>query len=150
MEGMMSGLLPEALLIDHSELDSQHEEIFVRIESLKALCFENGYLPFDRFEALLACFGEHFATEERIAQEAGLEFSLHTRTHRANLRVMHRALDEVREGVRDVHSFLRYVEFWFERHIIQDDKPFAASLRARARHRAAGPQPRQYQPSAVL
>lgn len=72
----------------------------------------------------------HFATEERIAQEAGLEFSLHTQTHRDNLRVIGRALSEVKQGARDVRSFLRYAEFWFERHIVQDDQPFAAKLRA--------------------
>jgi hypothetical protein len=31
----------------------------------------------------------------------------------------------------DVHSFLRYAEYWFERHIADEDKPFAARLRER-------------------
>jgi hypothetical protein len=31
----------------------------------------------------------------------------------------------VRDGARDVHSFLRYAEYWFERHITDEDKPFA-------------------------
>lgn len=129
MDRMISSLLPEALLVGQPEVDAQHEEIFVRIESLKALCVDSDALPLARFDDLLVLFAEHFATEERIARAAGLEFSQHARTHRANLQVIARALAEVRQGVRDVHSFLRYVEFWFERHIVQDDQPFAASLR---------------------
>ncbi|MEF8738681.1 MAG: hypothetical protein V5B35_19600 [Candidatus Accumulibacter necessarius] len=30
------------------------------------------------------------------------------------------------DGFADVHSFLRYAEYWFERHITDEDKPFAA------------------------
>jgi len=136
---MISSLLPEALLVGQPEVDAQHEEIFVRIESLKALCVDSDALPLARFDDLLALFAEHFATEERIARAAGLEFSQHARTHRANLQVIARALAEVRQGVRDVHSFLRYVEFWFERHIVQDDQPFAASLRSLAMNGEAPP-----------
>lgn len=132
MDRMVSSLLPEALLVGQAEIDEQHEEIFVRIESLKVLCVDSDVLPLAQFDDLLALFAEHFATEERIAQAAGFEFSLHVRTHRANRQVIARALAEVRQGVRDVHSFLRYVEFWFERHIVQDDQPFAASLHALA------------------
>jgi hypothetical protein len=47
-----------------------------------------------------------------------------------NLQSLRKAFGEVRDGSRDVHSFLRYAEYWFERHIIEEDKPFAASVRA--------------------
>ena len=65
-----------------------------------------------------------------MAREAGAEFAEHARVHRENLRVLRRALGEVKHGKRDVHSFLRYAEYWFERHINEEDKPFAASVRA--------------------
>lgn len=123
-----TGVLPEALLVDLPEIDAQYEEIFARIERLKTACFESDTVPFEECEALLALLAHHFATEERIAACAELEFSKHTKTHRDTLQILSKALDEVHKGGRNVHSFLRYVEFWFERHITQDDKPFAASL----------------------
>jgi len=136
MEIMFTGLLPDALVIALPEVDAQHEEIFGRIEALKAACLEGGDVPFEEFESLEAFFEQHFATEERIAQQAGLDFSEHTRIHQKNQRVLKKALEEVRSGTRDAYSFMRYVELWFERHIIEYDQPFAASLRPRKRYRA--------------
>ncbi len=136
MEIMFTGLLPDALVINLPEIDAQHEEIFGRIEALKAACLESDDVPIEEFESLEAFFVFHFATEERIAREAGLDFSEHTRIHQKNQRVLKKALEEVRSGARDAYSFMRYVELWFERHIIEYDQPFAASLRPRKRYRA--------------
>lgn len=128
MDIEIGGALPEALSIDLPEVDAQYEAIFARIEQLKAACFERDMLPFEECEALLGLLEAHFATEERIAEMAGLDFVEHTKTHRDTSAILSKALDEVCKGIRNVHSFLRYVEFWFERHITQEDKPFAASL----------------------
>lgn len=135
METMHAGLLPESLVINLPEIDAQHEEIFIRIESLKTACFEIDYDPIGDFESLLTYFAHHFASEERIAQQNGLEFSEHIKTHRKGLRVLNKALDDVRSGARDAYSLLRYIELWFERHINEQDKPFAASLQPRRRYR---------------
>ena len=124
----LAGLLPAALLIDLPEIDVQHEEIFRRIESLKETCYGNGQVSFDEFESLLDYLKYHFATEERIAQEAGAAFVDHARVHRENLRALRKAFGKVRNGAGDVHSFLRFAEYWFERHINEEDKPFAASI----------------------
>lgn len=140
MEQMLAGLLPESLVIDLPEVDAQHEEIFIRIESLKAACFEIDYDPLGDFESLLRVFEHHFATEERIALQNGLEFSEHCKTHRVSLRMVHKALDEVRDGVRDAYSFLRFIELWFERHINEQDKPFAVSLHHPLYYRPASTQ----------
>lgn len=131
MENSIAGLLPEALLVDLPEIDAQHEEIFNRIEALKIACFESNYVPIDEFRALLEDFAVHFATEERIAGDAGLDFADHTRIHDDTLRMLHRALGEVISSGRDVHSFLRYCEYWFERHISEDDRLFISVLQSR-------------------
>ncbi len=138
MELMHAGLLPESLVIDLPEVDVQHEEIFIRIESLKTACFDIDYDPIGDFESLLSFFVYHFATEERIAQESDLEFSEHIKTHRKGLRVLNKALDDVRSGLRDAYSLLRYIELWFERHINEQDKAFSASLQS-PRHCRAFP-----------
>lgn len=129
MEVTLVGMLPEALLIDLPEIDAQHEEIFRRIEALKAACIGSGPVSFDDFHALLEYLRHHFATEESVAQQVGADFASHAQVHRQNLRALRKAFAEVRAGARDVHSFLRYAEYWFERHISQEDRPFAAAVR---------------------
>jgi hemerythrin-like metal-binding protein len=137
MEINFAGLLPEALLVDFPEIDAQHEEIFHRIESLKTACFEISYVPIAEFDALFEYFAMHFATEERIAEEAGLEFAEHTKIHEDTLRMLRRALAEVRSKARDAHSFLRYCEYWFERHIAEDDRLFISILQSGAFNRSS-------------
>lgn len=131
MEINSTGLLPEALVIDLPEIDAQHEEIFQRIESLKGACFGSEPISFSTFDRLLDYLEHHFNTEKRIAREVGIDFLDHDAVHRENLQSLRKAFDEVRNGARDVHSFLRYAEYWFERHISEEDKPFAASVRGR-------------------
>ena len=123
-----SACLPDELLVDLPEIDAQHEGIFSRIELLKTGCFESRYVDIAEFHALLTVFEQHFATEERIAEEAGLDFSAHAKTHRDTLFLLRKALGEVLSGAKDAHSFLRYAEYWFERHIREDDKRFIATL----------------------
>ncbi|MCB1941148.1 MAG: hemerythrin family protein [Candidatus Accumulibacter sp.] len=131
-ESKLTGLLPEALLIDLPEIDVQHEEIFRRVETLKKSSFGSGPLSLDAFDSLLDYLQWHFASEERLALQCGVDFTDHARVHEDNLHTLRKALDAVRHGSSDVHSFLRYTEYWFERHISEEDKPFAAGLRKQA------------------
>ena len=48
-----AGLLPDALLIDLPEIDAQHDQIFGRIEALKAACYGSGPAPLEDFQGLL-------------------------------------------------------------------------------------------------
>ncbi len=145
MEINFAGFLPEALFFDLPEIDAQHEEIFNRIDSLKTACFESSYVPLEEFDALLEYFAFHFATEERIADEADLDFADHAKIHEDTLRLLQRALTEVRNRGRDAHSFLRYCEYWFERHISEDDRGSISTLQSgdfehlRNRRPSAGP-----------
>ena len=63
------------------------------------------------------------------------EFSKHAKAHHDNLYILSKALNEVRRGASDVYSFLRYLEYWFERHILEEDKSFGTHLKARAQER---------------
>ena len=127
-----TGLLPEALQVGFAEFDGQHEEIFGRLEHLKSACFGNSDLPVDDFRALLDSIALHFASEERCAEQAGIEFSEHTKVHSENLQSVRDALDVVLGGVSGSYSFLRFAEFWFERHIVQYDQAFVAELKRRS------------------
>ena len=132
MENTLGGLLPEALLIYLPEIDVQHEEIFRRIEALKNSSIGSGPVSLDESRSLLDYLEWHFASEERIARQRGIDFVDHARAHDENLHTLRKALAAVHEGSQDVHSFLRYAEYWFERHITDEDKPFAARLREAA------------------
>lgn len=125
------GMLPDGLLVDLPEIDAQHEEIFNFIDFLKTICFEHSHIPVNEFGKLLDYFAIHFSTEERIAEEAGLDFTDHAKIHTDTLRLLHKALGEVINGGQDAHSFLRFCEYWFERHIREDDKLFISALQGR-------------------
>lgn len=124
-----TGLLPEALRVGFPEIDGQHEEIFRHLETLKAACFGNNDLPVYEFKNLLESIARHFASEERLADQAAIEFSEHARVHRENLQSMRDVLDVVLGGASEAYSFLRFSEFWFERHIVQYDRAFANELK---------------------
>jgi hemerythrin len=132
MGSKQAALLPEALRVDFPEIDGQHEEIFCRLEVLKTACFGNNDLPVDEFKSLLDSIGRHFASEEWLAGQAVIEFSEHARVHRENLQSMRDALEVVVGGASEAYSFLRFAEFWFERHIVQYDQAFVAELKRNA------------------
>lgn len=128
MDLVAHNLLPESLVLDVPEVDAQHEEIFFRVEWLKAACLEANGLVDAPADELLAFLKMHFATEERIARDAGLDFSEHACKHATSLAMIGRAVNEVRRGERDIFSLLRYFEIWFERHIVEEDRPFAVGI----------------------
>jgi hemerythrin-like metal-binding protein len=131
------GLLPELLVLDIPEVDAQHEAIFYRIENLKFHCIEHNELPEAVVGDLLDYLSAHFATEEHIAAALQLDFTEHARLHRETLTTLGGWVRLVVSGQRDVFGFLRYLEIWFERHIREEDQPFAAELHdCEARNRA--------------
>lgn len=129
MTGKLTGFLPAALMTGEAELDAQHDGIFSRIDRLKKLAFESNTLPAADVRELLAFLANHFATEERLAQETKIEFFLHGQEHARNLRLLDKAVSELEGGKLDRHTFLRYLEYWFEQHITDFDKRFAARLK---------------------
>ncbi len=130
MDVRLVAMLPKALLIDLPEIDAQHEEIFRRIERLKAASYGSEPTPREDFDSLFNYLKYHFDTEESVALQAGAPFAEHARVHRDNLNTLRKALREVDKGRRDEHSLLRFIEYWFERHINEEDRPFAARVRA--------------------
>jgi hemerythrin-like metal-binding protein len=128
MEITNCGLLPELLVLGIPRVDVQHDGIFCRIENLKFLCIESNTLPRPVVEDLLAYLGEHFATEEKIAGTAHVDFAEHAEMHRQTLATLSHWAERVMAEEQDIFSFLRYLEIWFERHIREEDQPFAVSV----------------------
>jgi len=121
MDGETAAFLPNNLIVNIEEIDDQHAALFSRLAALKMFCIENNDLPLAESEELLATLRIHCATEERLAEECGLNFAIHGRKHQKMLAAISKALEEVGEGRIDVFSVLRYIEYWFERHISEED-----------------------------
>ncbi len=128
MSAVAPAFLPEALHIDVPEIDNQHAALFARLADLKALCIEANALPDTEADALMAALQEHCATEQRLAQAVGVDFSLHAVKHEKMLKGIARMLADVRAEKTDVFSLIRFVEYWFERHISEEDKPLGRHL----------------------
>ena len=132
-----SASLSAEYLVGHSMIDQQHAEIHSLLSSVRGEYQKTGKLHTQRVQRLLVLIGQHFATEEQLAKKAALPFAEHAKVHNDNLQQMRDSFDLVAEGLSDTNAFLRYVDFWFMRHILQFDKPFAAELNAHSSARGA-------------
>ena len=132
MDNRSFSYLPTALMVDVPEIDQQHADLFEQLAALKLACVEhNAYMP-QEAEALFLTLVEHCETEERLAQVAGLDFRRHGEKHRAMLHSIRKRLDEMERPEADVFGLIRYVEYWFERHIKEEDKGLGENLRQSA------------------
>ncbi len=122
------GFLPEALVLSVKEIDGQHEALFALLEEIKVTCIASNELPMARARELINFLHEHFRTEEDLAAHAGYDFSAHARKHLKMVAAIEKGLTEVIEGKQDVFSVLRYVDYWFERHIVEEDRPLGIFL----------------------
>lgn len=120
--------LPDALVINVPEVDEQHAGLFASLARLKDRCIESNCLPAEDAAKLLEVLRVHCATEEALAREAGLEFSVHTAKHQQMLKGIAKTIEEVHEGHTDAFSLIRYLEYWFERHIREEDIGFGLRL----------------------
>lgn len=131
--------LPSALVIDVQEIDEQHARLFEQLDAFKAACIErNAFLP-DEAEALFATLMAHCQTEERLARQAGLDFGLHGEKHRVMLRGIRKMLNDMNNPGADVFSLIRYVDYWFERHIQEEDRKLGVDLKQVSMAEAGGP-----------
>ena len=132
MTGDHPGPLSDEYFVDYCEIDKQHTEIYALLAVLSVEYMDRGELPVAGFQHLLQLIKQHFAAEEELAAQAAIPFAEHTKVHHDNLQQMRDSFDIVQNGLSDPIAFIRYVDFWFLRHIVQFDKPFALSLKETA------------------
>lgn len=121
--------LPNALVIDVPEIDLQHAQLFAQLEAFKASCVEHNAFMSQEAEEIFRTLVDHCETEERLAAVAGLDFRRHGEKHRAMLNGIRKRLDAMEHPEADVYGLIRYVEYWFERHIKEEDKNLGENLR---------------------
>lgn len=124
----LSSMLPLALRVGEPVLDLQHDALFRRIAELRKAAFGSGKISPETLREFAASFAAHFADEEALADAANIEFLVHKQEHLKVLRVLEKASSEIEHGRLDQHSFLRYIEYWFEQHIKDFDMRFASRL----------------------
>jgi len=113
--------LPGALRIGVPEIDAQHDMLFGRLVVMKERCLQDNALALGDVEDLLEALHVHYATEEKLAHQIDVDFAEHHVRHEEMLLRVGKALKEAAEGKSDAFGTLRYIEYWFERHIVQDD-----------------------------
>jgi len=129
MQNSSISYLPSTLVVDFQEIDDQHAHLFEQLETFKASCIEHNAYQADEAEALFSALVVHCRTEERLAGEAGLDFRRHGEKHRVMLRSIRKMLDDMENPGADVFSLIRYVEYWFERHIQEEDRNLGINLK---------------------
>lgn len=113
--------LPNSLVLGVPEIDAQHRELFAKLAEIKATCIAENCLPEASADALLVFLQDHFLTEERLAKAAGYDFSRHAAKHEIMIAAIRQGIAKVQIGKKDVFGLLKFVEYWFERHIAEED-----------------------------
>ncbi|HZX29930.1 MAG TPA: hemerythrin domain-containing protein [Rhodocyclaceae bacterium] len=139
MNNFVPRFLPAELVLGVPELDGQHEALFAQLVFLKNLCLKEKHLPAAEADALLKALRDHYDSEERLADEMGEDFSDHARQHEVMLLAVAKTLKEVVEKRANVFALLRYLDYWFERHIVEEDRVF--DRRCAVQPRVAGKEP---------
>lgn len=131
-------ILPDRLLLSVPEIDDQHRALFAQLDEIKAACVEKNHLPAAMSEQLLQALREHFCTEERLAELAGCDFAEHAQSHEEILVAIKKGLADACNGTKDVFGVLRFLEYWFERHITEKDIALGRNLTGTASSEQAG------------
>lgn len=117
--------VPEALLLDIPEIEAEPESIFNLLAGLKTGSLDINCSDTDLAEKLLMELREHFAGEERLAQEAHEDFAGHAKKHEELLRMVAGLLVMILSGRSSSFAVQRYVEYWNERGNNEGEQPGA-------------------------
>lgn len=128
MDAQIAAYLPASLIVDIPIMDEQHAALFARLAAMKTSCLNDGRLPDGVAEELFSVLREHCDAEEALAQEAKLDFSAHAKKHEEMLHGMEKALHDLHNGRIEIFGLLRYIGYWLERHIADEDRHLAIRL----------------------
>ena len=120
--------LPDVLRTGILEIDEQHHGLFQQANDIEKACIEHNALRQEDADALLERLRQHFVTEERFASGAGVDFSAHGKRHEEMYRTIAAALERALSNTEGVFGLVRYLQYWFERHIVQDDLPLGRAV----------------------
>jgi hemerythrin-like metal-binding protein len=128
MSSYQYSMLPQNLRTNIHEIDYEHNELFVFLEGFKRYCFASDPLPQAKRDALLQMLASHFETEDNFAKNADIEFSHHERAHINMLDVVLKSLNQMSTKNSDLYGLIRYINYWFEKHILMFDLSLAQNI----------------------
>ena len=121
-------MLPLSLHTNIHEMDLEHNELFTFLESFKEYCFDSIPMPQLKRDALHQMLSSHFETEAYLAQAAGVDFSHHEEAHVNMVGVVLKTLNQMSSKNSDLYSLIRYIGYWFEKHILSFDIQLARNI----------------------
>lgn len=84
------------------------------------------------FEDLASYAIQHFATEERLMQQAGYaELDAHKQEHEAFVKKVGELKSEFSKGSKMTVAVLNFMKSWLLNHIMQTDMKYAPALKAK-------------------
>lgn len=128
MSNHQYSMLPLSLHTHVHEIDTEHNELFEFLESFKEYCFDSTPMPQLKRDALHQMLESHFETEAHLAEKAGLNFSYHEAAHDNMLDMVMRSLNQMSSKNSDLYSLIRYIGYWFEKHILDYDIQLARNI----------------------
>jgi hemerythrin len=124
----------QELLTGNRQIDEQHKRIFQILENLiDAIARDTGREEVGRVLATLSIFVvAHFRMEEALMAESGFQgLPAHREAHGAVRAKVEAMVDSFHRGSLDPGDLVRFVEWWLEEHIHEEDQPLAAFLVSR-------------------
>jgi hemerythrin len=114
------------------ELDAQHQKLVGLVRTLhEAMRNKQGKEALKKiFSGLVAYTATHFATEERLMQQAGYpELEEHRRIHEKMTAKVLALQQEFQQGkVGLTLEVMKFLENWVEKHILGTDKKYGPHL----------------------
>jgi diguanylate cyclase (GGDEF)-like protein/hemerythrin-like metal-binding protein/PAS domain S-box-containing protein len=118
-------VLDEPYLLGVPEMDSQHLDLFERLNHLNQMVhnIESQEAILHTFDDLIDKVGRHFDDEERLMDQCGFDKYLHQREHERLLAEAGSLRDELVKGGESV--VLQTLKSWLMNHVLNSDRAFA-------------------------
>lgn len=117
------------------EVDRQHEELFVLINRLHDATNDRGTIVDQAFEDLRDYVREHFAIEEKLMAEAGVDpghYAEHRDAHAGFVACIDRLWARHRAGEEEAAAeLLQFLTNWLVQHIMRTDRRMALEIHTR-------------------
>jgi len=127
----------QSLAVGHTTIDTQHQELFRRLDSLLAAMMKGDKAEVGRlFDFLGTYVVEHFGTEEKLMKETGYpDFPMHKAAHERFVKdylEMRKTYEASGGGASLTIKLQGWVGDWLKAHIAGTDQALATYLAKRA------------------
>jgi len=123
-------MLPKSLMVNVPAMDIEHHELFMYLEEFKESCFDSAHITLEKRDVLYGLLLKNCQTEKVLAQSVNFDFTSHALAHAQMLKIVFHTLNQLSSNNGDIYTLIRYISYWFERHILEYDIQIAQGLNA--------------------